>query len=156
MSEFPFIENQAVCISDSCKREIATLRQRIAELESRTVRRDYNLEVLKERLHDIAFFSLRVDSRLKPDYESGWNDAVTEMTKRARKYFDQQEIGADDFDRLTRRDKAFAALVEYVRRLDGDYNELMVVCPDHPTLLDEMGLHEQRREALKLAEGVEG
>lgn len=50
---------------------------------------------LRELLHDLAFFQFRVDSRLDPQYESGWNDAVTAITKKARDYFEAQGIAAD-------------------------------------------------------------
>jgi len=50
---------------------------------------------LRAQLHEIAFFSHRIDGRLSVEYENGWNDAVTEITRKAMEHFTARGIDAD-------------------------------------------------------------
>lgn len=70
--------------------EAARVTAIVAELEAEN-------EKLKQCLHELVFFQHRADGRLQPQYEDGWNDAVSAMTKKAREYFTAQDVDADTF-----------------------------------------------------------
>lgn len=56
-------------------------------------------ETAIDLLRDIALFSYRIDGRLTPEYESGWNDAVLHISAKAAEFLKQ--IGRDDPDEET-------------------------------------------------------
>lgn len=84
------LERRAQELRETYERKAAECTARIAELEA-------DSEKTKQQLHDIAFFSQRIDGRLAPEYEKGWNDAVSVMTERAQTYLAAQGIDADTF-----------------------------------------------------------
>ena len=73
--------------------ELATLRQRVTELEQ-------DRFTLRQMLHDLAYFSHIVDNTCNPEFEKGYNEAVSAMTASALEYFTCQDLFADDFDKL--------------------------------------------------------
>ena len=53
-------------------------------------------EATIDLLRDIAIFRYRIDGRLTPEYENGWNDAVSHISAKAAEFLKQ--IGRDDPD----------------------------------------------------------
>ena len=143
-------------------RKLTTLRQRVSKLEQDNF-------TLRQMLHDLAYFSHIVDNTWNPEFEKGYNEAVSAMTASAVEYFTCQNLFADDFDRLDDLQIQLTAANERVRILR-EYVEAVVVfeheTPDceHCNMASDIadreafclthteqlrGLYEQRREALE-------